>query len=112
MRGRRLRSRHEFERVFRSGRSLGNRLVAVHFLARQGPTRVGVAVSRRVGGAVMRNRARRRVREAVRRLEDRLQPGWDVVVVARREAVMAPFGDLAGAIELALERAGVAVAPK
>ena len=49
--------------------------------------RLGVTVSRRVGGAVVRNRLKRRIREWFRRNRTNLVPGTDVVVIARRPAV-------------------------
>ena len=51
-------------------------------------------MSTKLGGAVVRNRVRRRLREIVRLNRDRLLPGWDVVLVARTRAVDAPFRQL------------------
>ena len=62
-----------------------------------GPARVAVVASRRVGGAVQRNRAKRRLRELIRHLP--LRREVDVVLVARRRCVDAPFAELG--VELA-----------
>ena len=80
----RLRTGAEFDAVSRSGARQDGRL----FLLLGAPNgraidRLGLAVSRRVGGAVERNRARRLLREAFRRLERAGAPGLDLVVVAR-----------------------------
>lgn len=68
--------------------------------------RFGLTASRKVGKAVQRNRARRRLREAARRvLPVRGRPGWDYVLIARRETTVArPFARLMADLERALER--------
>ena len=62
--------------------------------AESGEARVGIVTSRRVGGAVDRNRVRRRLREIVRAGRDQLPPGAWLVIVARHLAVEAEFADL------------------
>ena len=64
--------------------------------------RLGVAATRKLGGAVIRNRAKRRVREAFRR--NKPAPGVDVVVVPRPELLNAPFDELAADFVTALAR--------
>ena len=67
--------------------------------------RVGFTASRKVGGAVVRNRARRRLREVVRlHLPALLQPGHDVVLVARTQAAVASFSQLVDTLGWALKR--------
>jgi ribonuclease P protein component len=66
---------------------------------------LGVSVSKRLGNAVSRNRVRRRIRELVRARLRELQPGWDVVIVARSPAATAPFLSLGEALDQVVERA-------
>ncbi|MFZ0608963.1 MAG: ribonuclease P protein component [Xanthobacteraceae bacterium] len=73
--------------------------------AADGPVRVGFTVSRQVGNAVKRNRARRRLREMVRLAPaSALRPGHDYVVIGRRAAIDAPFGDMVRQFGAALRR--------
>jgi ribonuclease P protein component len=91
-RRRRLSRSAEFERVYRQGRSKGNRFLVLYAFPREdaapdedGP-RLGLSVSRRVGGAVDRNRVKRVLREAFWAEAERLPRGSDYVVVARPDA--------------------------
>jgi ribonuclease P protein component len=82
----RLRTKAQFDRVFRRGVRLDGRLFTLVVAANGEPRdRLGLAVSRRVGGAVVRNRARRLLRESFRRLEAGERPALDVVVLAKPE---------------------------
>jgi len=71
------------------------------------PFRVGYTASRRVGGATQRNRAKRRLREAVARvMPGHAKPGHDYVVIARAATVHRAFDDLLKDLETALARLG------
>jgi ribonuclease P protein component len=94
---RRLSRSAEFERVYRQGRSKANRFLVLYAfpraqddagadVAQDGP-RLGLSVSRRVGGAVERSRVKRVLREAFWAEAERLPAGSDYVVVARPEAL-------------------------
>jgi ribonuclease P protein component len=88
---RRLSRSAEFERVYRQGRSKGNRFLVLYAFPREerdaeGP-RLGLSVGRRVGGAVDRTRVKRALREAFWEEARRLPEGSDYVVVARPESL-------------------------
>jgi ribonuclease P protein component len=92
----------EFERAYRQGRSHGNRFLVLYAFPRgdEEPSRLGLSVSRKVGGAVDRNRVKRLVREAFESHAPRLRAGYDFVVVARPDArELAERGGLAGIAE-------------
>jgi ribonuclease P protein component len=86
---RRLSRSAEFERVYRQGRSKGNRYLVLYAFPREDPEgpRLGLSVGRKVGGAVERTRVKRALREAFWTEAARLPGGSDYVVVARPEAL-------------------------
>ena len=91
---RRLSRSAEFDRVYRQGRSKSNRFLVLYAFPRAGDAadeggegpRLGLSVSRRVGGAVDRTRVKRILREAFWAEAERLPAGSDYVVVARPDA--------------------------
>lgn len=109
----RLSRSKDFDAVYRHGTSASTRYLTLHWFPRDGDSddapRLGLAVPRSVGSAVVRNRMKRLLREAWRTLLDEVPAGRDYVIVARpglAEPVEARGGDwLAGEIAEALGKA-------
>jgi ribonuclease P protein component len=99
----RIRRRTDFQQVYDNGVRLHGRLLTIFVLSTCAPVaRIGIAATKKLGGAVVRNRAKRLIREVFRRNK---QPGVDVVVVPRREALSAPFQALETDFRTVLARA-------
>lgn len=107
-RAHRLRRAADFQRVRAVRRSWGHPLLVLYVAPNDGQTtRLGISVGRRVGNAVVRNRVKRRVREAVRHRYADLAPGHDLVFIARAPAATAAWPALRDAAEDLLRRARV-----
>ena len=82
----------DVDRVRRQGRSQGSPLMVVVAGPSQLPyPRFAFVAGKGVGGAVQRNRAKRRLRGAVQSLLPRIEPGWDIVVIARAPLLAADW---------------------
>jgi ribonuclease P protein component len=102
----RLRRRKDFDNVFRKGRSWSNKLLVLRTLPNELPhNRYGFITSKRLGKAVVRNRTRRRLKEAVRLLP--VATSWDVVVSTKRTAAEADYHQLKASLVELLFRAGL-----
>ena len=102
----------EFLRVKTAGRAHSGRLMTVGVLKGCAASKVGLITSKRVGGAVERNRVRRRLRELMRQTRPQWAPGVCVVVIARHAAVKASFEALCGEWLHLARRAGVLAPPE
>ena len=102
----RLRRRKDFDNVFRLGHAWSNNLLVLRSLANDLPhNRFGFVTSKRVGNAVVRNRVRRRLREALRPLPT--ETAWDIVISAKTAAARADYHALKRAVVDLLARAGI-----
>ena len=104
----RLKRRSEFGRVYSKGRSYATDLIVVYVLpGREGSTKIGFSVGKKLGGAVGRNRVRRVCQEATRPFVANMKAGYSVVVVARAKAGEASFASISAALEAAFARLGI-----
>jgi ribonuclease P protein component len=106
-----IRRRADFEAIYESGVKVSGRLMTV-FVRRApiGHARLGIAATRRIGGAVIRNRAKRRTRELFRNRKP--AAALDIIVVPRREFPDAPYSSLEREFDALLERAARSPAPR
>lgn len=102
-----LKLNHIFRRLYATSGHANGHLVLYARKNHSQSNRVGITVSKKLGGAVIRNRVRRRLREVYRLHEDRFSSGWDIVVVARSRCIHADFATLTNAYLSLAEKAGV-----
>ena len=98
-----------FRRIYNRGRSAVTPFLVVYCRPNgQDHNRLGITVSTKLGGAVTRNRARRRLREVFRLAQPELRQGFDVILVARARAVNGPYDRLTAAFFRACRELGLA----
>ena len=102
-----LKLNHIFRRLYATSGHANGYLVLYARPNRTTTNRVGITASKKLGHAVVRNRVRRRLREIYRLNEDRLAPGWDIVVVARSRCVDADFKKMTHAYLSLAKKAGI-----
>jgi ribonuclease P protein component len=96
----------QYDSVYNKGASLADNLIVLKILSnRLSYSRYGFSVSSRIGGAVIRNRVKRRLREIMRNTS--LEIGWDIVIIARSKAGRAAYSDLKHSVSSLLLKAQV-----
>lgn len=104
----RLRKNNDFKRVYEGKYSIpaGTLVLYVLKTQRKGPPRIGISVSKRVGNSVVRNRARRRLREAMRPYLELLPCGMDLIIIGRVRIAEASFSQIKKDLSRVLSRSG------
>ena len=98
----------DFRRVYGRGKSCTSPALVVYCLKnRAGVCRIGITTSKKLGGAVQRNRCRRVIKEAYRHLQPLCQGGWDIVFVARFKTLRCKSTDVQQAMYGQLKKLGV-----
>lgn len=103
-----LRRRADFEAIGRQGTARSTPLLVLRWMrSDRSETRIGMSTPRTLGGAVQRNRVRRRLRELIRERLGRIGPGWDLLLIARPAAANASYAELGAAIDALLRRSDI-----
>lgn len=107
-----IKQNHEFRRLYKKGRSVVTPSMVFYCRpSRLGHNRLGITVSTKIGCAVQRNRARRRLRELFRLAQPHMKQGYDIVIVARSRAVTAAHKKLQADFNLAVSTLGLSQTP-
>jgi len=94
-----LTKNHEFRRLYNKGKSVASKCAVVYCIKNNKPgNRLGITVSTKLGGAVQRNRIRRRLKEVYRLNEQSLRTGYDIVLVARLRSRYAGWIELESSV--------------
>jgi ribonuclease P protein component len=104
----RLTRAEDFKRVHSQGQSwVNNKLILCRYHSELDFSRFGFSVSRKMGGAVVRNRIKRLLREVVRLHLEQVVPGWDVIIVARKGIVGVTYSTVERSILALLHTSGL-----
>ena len=103
-----LNQNRDFRRIYAKGRAFVDPALVTYVMKnKQGGLRLGITASKKTGGAVTRNRARRVIREAARALLPGMKPGYDLVFVARGKTASRKTQQIIAAMQRHLKEAGV-----
>lgn len=98
----------DYKRIYSRGKSIVTPQLVIYISKnRQKNLRVGITTGKKIGNAVLRNRARRIIREAVRELSPRIKPGNDLVFVARGKTPYLKSTDITAVLLKQLKSAGL-----
>ncbi|SCG84570.1 ribonuclease P [Proteiniborus sp. DW1] len=106
----RLKSNRDFRKTYDKGKSFANKYLVIFFV-KNGleNSRVGVAVTKKLGNSVIRNRVRRRIREAYRLNEYKVKQGYDIIFLSRVSARDVGYKELESAVLHLLKLAGLII---
>ena len=103
-----LKDNREFQHVYKKGKSLANKYIVVFVLKNNRDfNRLGISASKKVGKAVVRNRQRRRLKEAFRLLEAGVCVGYDIVILPRAAITQISFSEISFGLGRLLRRHGI-----
>ena len=102
----RLKKKYQFNYVYRVGKSVGGKLMVLYYCpSKNVNVKVGISVSKKIGHAVVRNRSKRRIREAIYPYLSTLKPNFNVIVIAKNAIVDASFDAIKSELNYLLKKA-------
>ena len=105
-----LKKNFQFRYVYNRGKSLANRYLVMYIVKTgKDSNQLGISVSKKVGNSVVRSRVTRLIRESYRLKEDTIQPGFNIVVIARSTANGATYDDISKALYHLLKKHNIMV---
>ena len=103
-----LKENRDFRRLYARGRSYASPILVVYVMKnRNKQVRIGITTGKKIGKAVLRNRARRIIRQACYEIADSVKPGYDLVFVARTKTPFVKSYDILRSMKKELKEAGV-----
>ncbi len=109
----RLKNKKEFNRVYNEGKSVYDRYLVLSYIKRENreknidTPRIGFAVSRKLGGAVERNKVKRIMREAIKPQANKIKPYHDIIFIGKRKIKGISYGDVEKSMLVLLMKAGL-----
>lgn len=104
----RLKKKYQFNYVYRVGKMVGGKLMIVYFCpSKNANIKVGISVTKKVGHAVVRNRKKRQIREAIFPYLPQLKKNFNVVIVAKPSITSAKFGEIKSELNYLLKKANL-----
>ena len=105
----RIKKNTEFQQVLQKGVSEANRQFVIYKLKNDDYPyfRIGISVSKKLGKAVLRNRIKRYIREAIREMKEEIDPAYDLIIIARRQVVDMNYHEAKKSLRHALKVAQV-----
>ena len=104
----RLKKKYQFNYVYRVGKSFGGKFLVLYYCPSKNiNVKVGISVSKKLGHAVVRNRTKRRIREAIAPHLTHIKPNFNVVLIAKQAIVDASFADICKELNYLLKKASL-----
>ena len=103
-----LKKNKDFQNIYKKGRSLANSYLVMYILPNEtDKNRIGISVSKKVGNSVVRNRAKRLMKESYRNIEGSLPEGYDFIIIARNTICGKKCAEVEKSLNSAFRRTGV-----